>query len=132
MTEHSMEPFDLIPLEGGSEMFPHSESELECGISMEFPGEIVIGDGEMYIAGVPWTHGEDELEGNARRLVACWNALRGLNPEVVPELVAALDDLADYAEGAYDEGYFDANEQSDGMQASIKKARELLARVKGA
>lgn len=70
------------------------------------------------------------MKANKRRMLACVNALRGLNPEHVGELVAALDDLADYAEGACDEGFGSAQEQSDGMQASIKKARELLAKVK--
>jgi hypothetical protein len=70
------------------------------------------------------------MKANKKRLVRCVNACRGLNPEVVPEMVAALDDLVDYAEGACDEGFGSATEQSDGMQAAIKKARELLARVR--
>lgn len=59
---------------------------------------------------------------NKAMLLACVNTHA--------ELVAVLDELLHYAENACDEGYFDANEQSDGLQAAVKAAKELLAKVK--
>ena len=36
---------------------------------------------------------KDEIAANAHRLVACWNACEGLNPEAVPGLLAACKGL---------------------------------------
>lgn len=36
-----------------------------------------------------------DTEANASRIVACVNACKGINPEAVPELLAALKDVRD-------------------------------------
>lgn len=123
-SEHSPEPWFVEPY------CDSDRAEIHSGERTTDDEE--YSDGYQYVTSpVVLAYKVLPLQADAERIVACVNALRGLNPEHVGELVAALDDLADYAEGACDEGFGSAQEQSDGMQASIKKARELLAKVKG-
>lgn len=52
-----------------------------------------IGGGDSVFTAVPDTPHID----NAARLVACWNACEGIDPEAVPVLIAALENLLAYA-----------------------------------
>jgi hypothetical protein len=71
-----------------------------------------------------------QYDANVARIVACVNACRGLNPEVVPELVGMLEQLLENAEGSVDTGH-EGGWKSDQFKQSIESAKELLARVKG-
>lgn len=66
----------------------------------------------------------DEEKANRIRAAACVNALRGLNPEHVGELVPALEGLMEIAKIAMPDSYFASDSR-------VCKARELLAKVKG-
>ena len=69
-----------------------------------------------------------ETLGNAQRLVACWNALEGLNPEAVPDLLAACEaviESVDWEANHYDEPPQRPVEVTalDALEAAIAKAR---------
>jgi hypothetical protein len=68
------------------------------------------------------------------RLIACHNACRGLNPEVVPELVACLRTLYNSHQELLDRcllhDAFLNHAQQLGAGADAIRAKELLARVK--
>ncbi len=52
--------------------------------------------GECVMAPDDWVcivHNNDHREANARRIVACVNACKGINPEAVPDLLEALQVL---------------------------------------
>lgn len=75
------------------------------------------------------TEGPD-AEANAARIVACVNACEGINPDAVPDLLAALGDLiAEYtaAVDPYRSGGFYSNPDDDWpileARAAIAKAR---------
>ena len=66
-------------------------------------GQLVIGDYETGIVAIhltPAKHPVGEGKANLERLVACWNACEGINPESVPDLLPALKEMTDLAERA--------------------------------
>ena len=121
------------------------------------PGKLTTprGDGALYdiriyadsmrslaIATV-WCEGvgdRDEAEANASRLVACWNACEesGINPEAVPELVKALENVV----AEWDAERFEWYENRQGVLSGetpqpntgatwMGAARAVLAKAKG-
>ena len=53
-----------------------------------------IRDGdEDNIVTVPYGDDPERAEANARRIVACVNGCKGINPEAVPDLVGALKEM---------------------------------------
>ena len=62
----------------------------------------------------------------AVRLTDCYNALAGLNPEAVPDLVEALESFVDTI-GRMEAGTMD----NFGLTEDWRIARQALARVKG-
>ena len=72
----------------------------------------------------------DENEANARRIVACVNALAGYNPDAVADVVAALESIAQGEEEVFDEDLgclVTVSMCEDEMQ---EIAREALARLR--
>jgi hypothetical protein len=75
-TQHTPEPWELTR---------HATPDYapQCGIySEDHPADFAIVKGEA----------------NARRIVACVNACKGINPEAVPDLLEALQDVLHEAE----------------------------------
>jgi hypothetical protein len=59
----------------------------------DVPSPYILGpDGQNVAAAMAW---HDEYNANAARIVACVNALAGLNPSAIPALVEALRRIAD-------------------------------------
>ena len=54
--------------------------------------------GRIAFVAVPLGY-EKEAKATAVRFVACWNACEGINPEAVPELLKALQRIADVSAG---------------------------------
>ena len=59
---------------------------------------------------------------NAKHLAACWNACEGINPEAVPDILAALDAALDEVDQTHAEGYPEP-EWADAARAAMAKAR---------
>ena len=64
----------------------------------------------------------EEREANAQHLAACWNACEGINPEAVPDILAALDAALDEVDQTHAEGYPEP-EWADAARAAMAKAR---------
>jgi hypothetical protein len=56
-------------------------------VSAYTPGPWVVSEGELRSDGNPIVGGPEDLE----RAAACVNACEGINPEAIPDLVAALE-----------------------------------------
>jgi hypothetical protein len=70
-------------------------------------------------------HGLD-ADVNAERFAACWNGCQGINPEAVPDLLAACEAYADAFDAATGTVY--VNKQ---IRAAIAKALETSAKERG-
>lgn len=61
---------------------------------------------------------------NAARIVACVNGCEGINPDAVPDLLAALELVLEWVDGRYGEPFAAMGCQSyDEARAAIAKAR---------
>lgn len=71
---------------------------------------------------------DDTKHDDANRIVACVNALAGLNPEAVPDVVAALRDMLDGYERLLAQSVLDvnpgANRYSIAARAALAKLEE--------
>ena len=65
---------------------------------------------------------------NAARIVACVNALAGLNPDAVADVVKALEDLSGFHTRNANGGAFDVT--VDEIDSMWEAAREALARLR--
>ena len=76
MSEHTPEPWKYLPPDhvGGAAIIP-MEGPCICTFWNENPD----------------LRSEAEHDANARRIVACVNACEGINPEAVPDLLAACE-----------------------------------------
>lgn len=75
-------------------------------------------------SGRPFDPPEEQRVPNAERIVACVNACAGINPEAVPELLAALEGLLEEVDAHLD--YHD-----DEMQEAAETARAAIAKATG-
>lgn len=50
------------------------------------------------LGGFPKPNNPEEVAANARRIIACVNGCAGINPEAVPDLLAALDETLEEME----------------------------------
>ena len=69
-------------------------------------------------------NGEHDMA-NAARLVACWNACEGINPEAVLDILAALQGLSDAVYRWREKGkpyLSDLTTASDAARAAIERA----------
>lgn len=80
--KHTPEPWDLSCLGAGE--------EIEA-LRITGPGDEEV---------IPPTYMDTPTEENFKRIVSCVNACEGLNPEAVPELVAKLEHILEYWNGA--------------------------------
>jgi hypothetical protein len=79
------------------------------------------------------TGGLHEAATNAKRIVACVNALAGLNPEALSDVVKALEDAAqELYDSCHSSGdpMNESNMQCDAV--AYRNARKALANLKGA
>jgi hypothetical protein len=73
--------------EGKHQPEPWEYDSMRCTVVDE-KGEKVVLDGFSLACGAGWG---DLPESNRRRIAACVNALEGINPEAVKDMVEALD-----------------------------------------
>jgi hypothetical protein len=62
----------------------------------------------------------DEAFANSARVIACVNACAGINPEAVPDLVAALTDLVDWMDNLPTDAQLDKREGRERCWAADK------------
>lgn len=68
-------------------------------------------------------------QANAERIVDCVNGCKGINPEAVPELLAALEAIRNDSD-AWLEGEMDSLSQNELMMAFISTANAAIAEAK--
>ena len=68
------------------------------------------------------TKGKPEQEANARRIVACWNACEGIDPEAVPGMVEACKRVLRAEEWAKTSDRMSSVEIADLLRAALAKA----------
>lgn len=68
-------------------------------------------------------------EANARRIVACVNACQGLNPEAVPDLLAACKALPDFDTDNADA--CDYKDNASKFATAMRLARAAITKAKG-
>ena len=69
--------------------------------------------------------GRPETDANANRIVACVNGCKGINPEAVPGLVAALERVVEY------DGHMADEARDRGLEADVRRRREVVDVGKG-
>lgn len=80
--QHTSEPWEINPRLSG---FPQIAT----------PDGVVIAKTDCSISAVYWVNDSKRAQANARRIVACVNACKGINPEAVPEMLEAIILLCD-------------------------------------
>jgi len=88
--------------------------------------QIVSESGQIIVNGLDLALGAEEA--NAERLVACWNACEGINPEAVPDLLEALEGLLSTLSPL--SGCMDDDPCMD-SDCTICAARAAIAKAKG-
>ena len=88
-------------------------------VETELNHHIVSSDGK-YIVFFGWEQFPENYEANRARIIACVNALAGLNPEAVPNVVEALREAINWAEGYAQGGV---------IPEYLKAARAALAKL---
>lgn len=103
-----------------------SEAPVGCPLAW-----IAAGHGDQYTGIAAITLGP--AEANAARIVACVNALEGLDPAAVADVVAALENIAAPAYVPLDQlpDYDQPNGWRDVATSRIDIARTALARIRG-
>lgn len=110
MSGHTKEPLEVQPyVEHGSVFIIASNLGGLVAAAHSWPTEIETGD-------------TTRVEANAARLVACWNAMLGLDPAALPALIKAAKRMLD---GGY------ASEAIEEERADAEALRTALANLQG-